>query len=361
MRKFKIGEISSVDRPAQGGALSVLMKRADDDIDHDIAKRFFLTEGADGHSHLIRLDDFVRVNMGGETSWTDGHDHPFVISDSGVITIGEADDHTHSITMSVDEILKNGYTESEAISKMFKGKVNKSAAKSSGSKHEETIMPENKDALEKAQKDLKIAKAGLATATALATLSDIQKAHYAGLDDANKELFLKKSDVERTADVDLEKAADAVVYKSDSGAEFKKSDDPRLIAMAKKADVDSRALAKAQKKADDLEIAKRVGTEMSKLPGEQTAKIALAKAIDGIEDVDVRKSVNGIIASCNSGIAKAFEEVGSKESGVTKAANDKLEELAKKYADDKDVDISKAFEKVLETPEGQKLYNEANA
>lgn len=361
MRKFKMTEISSVDKPAQGGALSVLMKR-NDGHNSVIEKRFYMTEANEGHSHLLNLNDNSRNNMGGETSYTNSHDHPYIIGDNGVITIGEAHGHTHSITMTVSEILKNGYTEEESMKKMFDSSVyKKGAANSSGSKHEETIMPENKDAVEKAAKDLKIVKAQLATATALATLSDIQKAHYNGLDDNGKESYLAKSDVERTADVDIAKSSDPVIYKSLDGTQFNKSDDPRMVAMAKQADANANALEKANKQNADMAIAKRVEKELTNLPGDLVAKSALLNAVESISDAEVKKSVTAILTSCNSSIAKAFEEIGSQENDINKKAEDELDSLAKAYAEKHDVNISKAFEKVLETPKGQQLYANSNS
>ena len=52
MRKFKMTEISSVDRPAQGPAVSVLMKRHDS-TEEGIEKRFYMTENCRNVAEVI--------------------------------------------------------------------------------------------------------------------------------------------------------------------------------------------------------------------------------------------------------------------------------------------------------------------
>lgn len=100
MHKFRIGEISSVDRPAQSGALSVIMKREKggrDTIEKNFENAVITLPDDTGHSHLLSLEGRV-----GETSWSpdadnNGHDHPFMINSDGTVTIGEMLNHSHEV------------------------------------------------------------------------------------------------------------------------------------------------------------------------------------------------------------------------------------------------------------------------
>lgn len=115
MRKLVINRLSAVDRPAQEGALALLMKRADEFLDpaltaeeleqSPIEKRLRLLSDENGHSHLIEEDE-----EGGHTSHDQadgaefGHSHPWVRNDDGTISIGAADGHTHKpLQKSIDK------------------------------------------------------------------------------------------------------------------------------------------------------------------------------------------------------------------------------------------------------------------
>jgi hypothetical protein len=139
MRKFRIDEISFVDRPAQEGAVAVFMKRAitpeDGESIEAFVKRYpvsnqskgarvveaalvhegfaaaetfakyhdsvpVMTEEADGHAHLI----WLHGSRGGETTMQISagdehhHDHPWVIKSDGVLVIAQNSGHTHGVS-----------------------------------------------------------------------------------------------------------------------------------------------------------------------------------------------------------------------------------------------------------------------
>ena len=125
--------------------------------------------------------------------------------------------------------------------------ISKQAAESGGGQQENETMPKtidaaDKEAVEKQFDELTTSlsdtKEELKKAIAYGELTDDQKIHYGSLNDADKESFLSKSLEERQQDLDNAKAENAVVYKSLDGDEYYKNDDPRLIAMAKRADID---------------------------------------------------------------------------------------------------------------------------
>ena len=220
--------------------------------------------------------------------------------------------------------------------------------------------PMNED--EKKQLD-ELAKK-LAKAEAILALSPEQRAHYEGLAQDAQEDFLGKSDSDREEIVKAELAkaadADAVLYTDLEGNEFRKSDDPRLIAMAKRADDERKARLEAEslRKADELK--KRAG-EFKHLPGEQETKVELLKAVDSIEG-EAREKVMEMLKSHDGGLKDAFEKKGTTAGGEEEGdASARFDALVKKAREEnKDLSEAKAMVKVLETEEGARLHAQMN-
>lgn len=211
------------------------------------------------------------------------------------------------------------------------------------------------DDLEKSNKTL---STEVEVLKAVSEMDDATKAYYKALDAKDQPAFLKKSADERKAEVAKAQEADAVVYKSLDGTEFRKSDDPRMVNMAKQADENAKLLKAEREKNENAEIAKRAGDILKHYAGEDVVKTAILKAVEGIADEDVRKKAIESLKSNNAQMAKAFETHGvgkSKESGT---AAGQLEELAKKYETDHKVPYAKAYDEVLKTAEGKKLYEQ---
>lgn len=339
MREFVIDEISAVDKPAQEGAKALLMKSADGD---DLEKRALLLSETDGHTHL--LDD---TGMDNHTSYEKapddeyGHSHPWVRDDSGNIVIGTVDGHTHTIA-STSKAANPGSQQPNAT--------------------EQHMNETEKAALKAAEDRAKSLEGELAKAKAIGSLTDAEKAHFAKLAPKEQDEFLAKSAEQRGQD--LQKSADgnAVIYTSADGLEFRKSDDPRLIEMAKRADADRKLAREAQQAVVDQTFGKRAETELSHLPGEQPVKVALLKALETISDEATRKGALELLKANNTAMQAAFAKAGTTAAPAAGAtANDQLEVLAKKYSIDNKVDILKARVAVLDTPEGAALYEQSQA
>ncbi len=347
--------VSAVDRPAQEPATVAILKRkgatvdkpkTEDQIayikrlldegfipetakDSAVKKATVLTTEMGGHTHLIHTGRYDGgEDKAGSTSWTDEHNHPWIYNSDGDIVIGAADGHTHEVAI----MTKEAPTAKEA-GPMTTKKEEKSP---------EVV------ALEKQ----------LAEARALAELSDTHKAHYATLKGAAKPAFLKKSADERDADVQAVKLADDIVFKAADGTEYRKSDDPRLVKMARQGDEDRATLAKERDARRTAEYAKRAGEDFGHLTGEADTKVALLKAVDEITDEEVRGKVTELLKSTDNGIAEALRTRGTK--GGTQAADGdahaKLEGLAREHAKTANVSFEKAYNAVLDTPEGKALY-----
>jgi hypothetical protein len=204
--------------------------------------------------------------------------------------------------------------------------------------------------LKKVQEELEVVKA-------VSALTDAEKSHYNTLEDEDKASFLKLDADGRSKVLEKLAAKDSVVYTDDKGTEYKKSDDPRLVQMAKDADAD-RTLAKTERGArEKVELEKRADTELKNLPGEQAVKVAVLKAVDGIEDEEVRKSAHELLKAGNDSLEKSFEEIGSRGEGFKKAS-DELDALAKKHAEDHKVSYNVAYDEVLKTDKGAELYEQ---
>ena len=382
LNKIKISELSSVDKPAQEGAKALIMKRDDTLV--------LLTVADDtGHSHLLEpLGQYTQ----NETSYSygegdeRGHHHPFVIKDGKVI-IGEVDGHTHTVddseasnlvlSIAMLDALKQDLELSENAT--FKSipetmELIKSWEAKTGnnidnpldkSSQPEKIMPTPKkpDAtptVEDLQKSLDDANKNLSTLTeelklakSVSELNDAHKAHYLTLKGSEAIGFLAKSVEDKDAVIEALKSDDPVVYKSSvTGMQFRKSDDPRLIEMAKSTDADRATLQKQQADLEFAQLEKRAATEIPHLPGTVANHIALLKAVDTIEDQIQRDEVIALLKAQDAKLGKNFEVVGEGGEPVTvvdkKEAVDELDRLAKAYAKERNIDFYKAYHIVSE-------------
>jgi hypothetical protein len=329
MRALKINEISAVDTPAQEGALSVLMKRNDGDGGSAciVEKRTALIEGID-HSHLIQLDHGNGLMSAGKTSWDNDHDHPWILKEDGELVVGSGsgpDGQAHSHTVS-------------AVSK-------------TDNSNQEDDMSDEKIAELEAQVEWH---------KKVAALSDIEKAHFNSLSDESQIEYLVKSADERLADAEkaasAEKSADPVVFKARNGDEFRASDDPRMVAMAKRTDDAEEKAEKAASALADTDLRKRA-EGLKHLPGTTEEHMATLKAIDAIEDEGVRENAIKNLHAHDANLAGAFKSIGSDgEPAADGEASDQLDTLAKVYAEEHSVTPEVAMDEVLKTEQGAKLY-----
>jgi hypothetical protein len=160
--------------------------------------------------------------------------------------------------------------------------------------------------LELLRKDLASTAAKLEIATAEASFTDDQRAVYGRLDESGKVEF-RKLDVDgRRARVAQAVGENPVVYTSEGGEFFRKNDDPRIVAMAKRADEQTR-IARSDREALVLERLEKRAGELNHLPESKPGvKVALLKAIDGIADKDLRDGALALVKAGNENLAGAF-------------------------------------------------------
>ena len=231
------------------------------------------------------------------------------------------------------------------------------------SKTQEELQAE----LTKAAEDKANLEAALAKAEAIAKMSDAEKAAMADMDEAEKAKFMAAKPEDREKEVAKRRESNPVIYKSKTtGAEYRKSDDPRLVDMAKRDDEREVELAKMREAAVDEAFQKRASTELAKFPGDLATKAALLKAVSGIKDEDVRKNIGELLKGVSGKLSVMLKEVGTSrddtsgddtDGDVKKAAETSLDKMARDYmSKNAGVSFAKAYDAVLATPEGQKLY-----
>ncbi len=264
-RKVFMGKITAVALTGAGAnpeANVTFFKSKDKDKAEALAKFGgdlvdLLTSANDDHQHGIEVrrdSDGVRMVVHYATSGTGeeySHDHMVIMDADGTFTMSENHGHTHELDQSrLTEILlrtlvKAGLiTEEGDLASLLKASDGKLPVGLSGNivfgKTEELPMTEAEKVAHKAATDALEAK--LAKANSIGAMTDAAKAHYTSLSGDEADAFLAKTADEQAAIVsDLAKAstdADPVVFKSASGEEFRKSDDPRLVTMAKERDAD---------------------------------------------------------------------------------------------------------------------------
>lgn len=344
MKDFEISEISAVDMPAQAEAQAQVIKNNGKVNDLVKTNSAILTSVADGHTHLVLLEEGNgTLNSGHTYSNCDDHNyhqHPWVRNDDGSITVGEADGHTHEIT------------QLEGNNDMSKFDSNSKASTPAGAESE--VNKQLKD------RDDKIAalEAKLAKNEALAGLNAVERAHYDTLGEDAKSGFLSKSREDRMQDISKASERNEVVYTDIEGTEYTKSDDPRMVSLAKRNDELIKKSRADQLELEKAELRKRVESDFSHLPGTIEDNMEMLKAIESIPDEEVRKRSIESLKAQNSAMTKVYTTVGTSAQPTETSAQGKLEKMAKDHAEKHSTTYEIAYSKVLTTTAGRELYAE---
>ena len=341
MESLTIGELSGVDFPSMEGAKTVLLKRYNPDDD---VQKFDLgfqspraTNEVDGHQHL--LDD---NGQSGSTTWEtsegedQSHSHSWIRNSDGEINVLLSEGHDHQLLakrstkepIMKDEDTKKAVAEGNAV----------------------------------IQKQLDAEKTRADRAEKMAELTDEQKSFYKDLGESEQESFLQLDKDGRQVEVDKAKTDDPVVYKSPrTGREYRKSGSPELLEAVKSADEALELATSERELRKDGELSKRAA-KLKFVKGKDEVKVALLKAIDGIEDEDLRKGALEIVESANSGMKQAFEKRGTAFGSDPEAvdAEAKLEKMAEEYKKTHSCTIEKARAEILMTEEGAELADEVS-
>lgn len=298
-RSWKLLEISLVDEPAQEGALVGIVKRKPLAIAKSADKRY-LTDEVQGHQHEVSCWD------GGEAWMTDAtaqgamspHRHTVTRGVDGTLTVLADSGHTHTLT----EMPKVVVVEPETVVVSDEESV-AAASESPRAAKSATVNPQAKEAPMNELDELKALKVKLEAKIAEleaanaelkmdAELTDEEKAYLSSLAGSEAKRFRA---LEKNARREEAQKARAVEYTADDGTVYRKSDDPRMIALAKRADEESR-------KRIEAEVSKRVGEFFKGAPGKPEALkdlLIAAESIKGEIEIDgksVKRSDEAVIA-----------------------------------------------------------------
>ena len=334
MHSFKIDEISAVDRPAQEGALITIMKRL----------------GAEYHEEKQdNVDKVLPSRRSGESE--QAFVGRFLENEQARIDFPDRDQRLAVALGRARGRRRTGEDDGN---------------KSKSQKKEESSMSD--EITEKAYNELKAEnkelQSQLDTLSKVSVLTDAEKTHYNGLKEEEQTAFLEKSSEERSSILaEIEKAVqaeDPVIFKAADGTEYRKSDDPRLVTLAKTADERHEELMEAKAKAENEALNKRAQTDLSNLPGTVEVHVELLRAVDQIADESKREEALRALKAHNAKLNKAFETYGSVSAQETvqsrEDAEKKLDELAKAYQKEHSVDFYEAYSKVCNAqPELKKL------
>lgn len=222
--------------------------------------------------------------------------------------------------------------------------------------------PEQTPDMEKLQKQLEEITARAERAETIAKLSNEERDYFNKLDgEENQDKFLELDTEARTTEVKKAAEEDPVIFTAADGSDFRKSDDPRLVKMAKQAETDRKRADEAVEKQLKVELTKRAEDELPSLPGTVDQKVDLLKAIDSIQEEETREAIGKLLKAGNDGASGAFKSEGTVEGAPEGSAEDKLNKLAETKAEKDSISFEKAYTEVLETKEGKLLYQEMDS
>lgn len=382
MRAFKLTEISAVDSPAQEGARMVLMKRNEDAVDKVSGLADVFTTSQAGHQHGVEINRFG--DEGEPHIWVshasgpdgESHSHDILRTVDGSLVLSENEGHTHVLDADlVTRALMNSmigkmtdrHGGSVSVAAIIAGTrdpvpTGKSADDLGTQPTEGTMADKNVDTL---SADLKKRDEEIALLKAVIDLTPEHRAHYDTLPANRQEDFVRKSHAERSADLEAVEKGNPVIYTDGLGAEYRKSDDPRLVAMAKERDTERDEVAKMRTDAEQATFEKAAETTLGLIPGEKVVKVALVRVISkNIDDEETRGKVLEMLEAANKvyrmalGTQGVSDTLAPANTSIAKAA-DVLAQAVDACAKAEGISKAKATEKVLATAEGQRLYDAA--
>lgn len=366
MRSFSLGEISAVDRPAQKGAKVAIMKRDSGDELAKLEVSMALTTMTGGHSHLLNMGGGAYRQRAGNTDYTDGHSHPWLMTEAGDIVVGHALGHNHGIEvvakgeMTEDQLKKILSREGvPADSKDNPTAAGNPAAEAIGKNEDHTMTPEQKQAADQAaavqKAETDALRKQLQRAESINGLSDAHRVYFKSLKGADADAFLAASETDRSETIRKAQEANQVVFTAEDGTVYRKNDDPRLVELAKGMEAERKERKKFQEQAAKADLEKRAA-ELTHIPGDLAVRVSLLKGIDALPEAERAPALAALKAQ-NERLGKSFERTGTSADVSPDSSLDPLDTLAADIAKRDKCTFEQAYSKALNTPEGQKLYN----
>lgn len=195
------------------------------------------------------------------------------------------------------------------------------------------------------------------------TLEELQKAlEQAQADQKTAEDKLAKSEAQAKEDVAKAKAAQeaAEAKAAEVAKENVSSAVEKQLEAVVKQNLEMAQILKAQQEVLELNaFAKRANAELPNLPGDETQKAQLLKAVSNLGDSDKEYALQ-VLKSANEALSSAFQEVG-KANVEKKAPEDRLKAMAKEINEkNPSLTFEQAYTKALTSEEGMKIYDKLN-
>lgn len=208
---------------------------------------------------------------------------------------------------------------------------------------------------------LEKAEADKNEAQAIAKMSDAEREYLKGIKGDDRKEFLEMTAAKRRKLVKAAEDDDEVLKVA--GQEIRKSavgESAFEVMKAQQAQLNEQAEAikKAAEKSEMDALTKRAADEFGHLPGEAVVKAKVLKAVAGMDD-ETRKALDEMLKAGEEAIKGAFKTIGVRKGEVVGSAEEKLEKMAKDKAEKDGITYAKAYQAVLDTPEGSNLYSKS--
>lgn len=349
-----------------------------------VRKAVVFTSEAAGHQHAIDLDDPSWCGDHLSTTYAlaadadQAHSHAWMFDpQTGAVTIATDSGHDHTVNSVVPSDVLAVFALSEqadsraAAAAVLEQVLDGGAA---GATVDVTIAARDARAnstptapiskvdstspepiqMPKTEAEITALEKRLEHAERIAKLSGAHKTHLDTLTGDDAEDFLAKSTAEREAIVaplaiELEKR-NAVEYVAGDGTIYRKSDDQKLVAMAKREDA-------AIKREQGEVFKRRAAVEISHFGKTVDVRAEILRAVDGIADETTRKDAHEALRGANVAMLELGKRRGVNPGDLPEGDADplaKFNALVEDFRTKKSIKTSdEALEKFLGTPDGR--------
>lgn len=247
-----------------------------------------------------------------------------------------------------------------ALAVLTKNKAANSGGSNEGSNMSDTPDTKSGDKIAELEKKLEKNQKLLEKSEKMASMNDEHKAYYKSLDVESKEIFINDSFESRESEILKSRESDKVVYKSpETGREYRKSSGDEVIELAKQMDAQAKENRILKAALIDDEFTKRAETEMNNLAGKVETHKEILKAIDGIQDENIKEEALNLIKSQNETAKEKFVRK-SNSSSKTDNSDSFHKGLAEFKKSNPELSDPKAYVAFVQTQKGAELYNELN-
>ncbi len=385
--KLTLEEVSAVDKPAQVGARAVLIKRAGlPPDDWKVIKGMFVDALADEESRNMSngyqspigkiLEPLADTNIALREALEATFKYD-VIANKKVAIATIAAEYFTKVHAMLGEIADLATNFQKGVNTMNVNEIKEQVAvavkKALGDEASEGNQTDVSDAVLKAIEPAIEANREASVVAALPAdhreyLDDIAKsASHSEAERAElRKQFLSTdaTDESRAAVVkawgdsgETFKAADGRIYKrSELGSAF-----DLFVEQVRKQEATDKELADLRKRKEEEDLIAKSKEAFPNLPGDNAARVALEKSLGEMPE-EAAKSVRAMLKSGSEASGQFFKSVGQEGGSDPDSwdAETKLNKMAHELVQKSDsgMTFSEAYTKVMETPEGTKLYNQ---